>query len=528
MTMSTDKRQPALAVVIAGLVLGWTGLAWGYIQNRLAGAPVVLIAAGGVLVLTAGAVFLRGGKALVFRGLSNVLRRAVLLAGLALALVLGNVWAVKNDLRWDLTLSKQHTLTERTRSVLRALTEKITITVFYVGHPPNYLADRLREFERHSGGTVETEIVDPLVRIGYAAQFGRTITADEKKAVVRTKDDRRDIGFKDGPLTEEALLNALVQVVQEPRDICFLGGHGEYPPEDESPAGLSRFAAYLATNRFQTREVLLGQTGKVPDDCQLLIVAGPANPVPDKEQDLLRGFLKKGGDALFLIEAAPVGTEEHPLAEEDKMKNPALNGILGEWGIMVGDDLVIDRQNYVGQDIGCPATNRYPEHEAITEGLDYTFFIRPRSVTIDPYASSTAFIAPLVLTSSEEQSWAETNKNLNIKFDKGEDLPGPVPVGAVVWEPKRGEKISETRLIVITDADFISNRFIDQYSNAELILNSVQWLTNAAFVSLGKDDDIRVERLDLTSRQLRVVSVLIWSLPAAFLFTGLWVLRERI
>ena len=139
---------------------------------------------------------------------------------------------------------------------------------------------------------------------------------------------------------------------------------------------------------------------------------------------------------MFLIESTPLGTKENPLTEKDKLKNPSLNGILNPWGLTIGDDVVVDMENYVGADVGCPVTRNYPHHKEIVNGLDYTFYIRPRSISMLPNHRSTIKMAPLVFTASKKNSWAETDKTLQVKYNEKEDILGPVSVAAVVWEPK--------------------------------------------------------------------------------------------
>ena len=185
-----------------------------------------------------------------------------------------------------------------------------------------------------------------------------------------------------------------------------------------------------------------------------------------------------------------------------------------------GDDLVGEMESYIGGDVGCPATKNYPPHKEIVRGLDYTFYIRPRSISIMPDYPSTIKLAPLVLTASSKNSWAERNKFLHVKYDEKEDVPGPITIGAVVWEPKNEKKRADTKIIVFTDADFASNSFINQYSNARLILNSVSWLSEVEQLIPIEAKDIKVEQLNLTSRGLRLVVVVLVAMPLAMAYIG--------
>ena len=112
-------------------------------------------------------------------------------------------------------------------------------------------------------------------------------------------------------------------------------------------------------------------------------------------------------------------------------------------------------------------------------------------------------------------------------------LASPLPFSYVVIEEKDEElpsdKSSDTRLIVFTDADFLTNVYINQYSNAQMGLNIVNWLAQLDYKTFVSAKEIKVERLDLTSKQKRQVIVILFLLPFFFVIAGLvlW-LRNRV
>ena len=110
---------------------------------------------------------------------------------------------------------------------------------------------------------------------------------------------------------------------------------------------------------------------------------------------------------------------------------------------------------------------------------------------------------------------------------------GPVPFAYVVIEDKnaglQGKKTSDTRLIVFSDADFLSNVYVNQYSNAQMGLNLVNWLAELDYKIFVSAKEIKVERLNLTSKQIRQVIVILILLPFLFVIVGLVVwLRTKI
>ncbi|MFT6284747.1 MAG: ABC-type uncharacterized transport system involved in gliding motility auxiliary subunit [Arenicella sp.] len=434
--------------------------------------------------------------------------------------------ANNSSVRWDVTQDKQHTLSNNTIDYVSTLTNEVQLTAFHVGMPPKYLIDLFKEYERVSDGVIKTDIIDPIEQIAYAAKFGNAINADERKVIVQSGNNRKDVDFTISALSEDKLTNAIASVSRAPRTVYFLTGHGEYSSTNQDYSGLSTFKQLLADNNITSKTLMLGISQSIPADCDVLIIAGPKNALSQSEETLIGDYLTKGGDALFLIEHTIVTTPDKPLSADQLQKNPSLNVIINQWGLDVQSDIVVDLTNYIGDDVGSPATKNYQRHKALTEGLDYTFYVRPRSIRILPQRRASIKHAVIVSTASTENSWAETNRTLDIQFDPNTDTLGPVPFSYVVIEEKNAEdpqdkKSSDTRLIVFTDADFLSNVYINQYSNAQMGLNLVNWLAELDYKTFISAKEIKVERLDLTSKQKRQVIVILFLLPFFFVIAGL-------
>lgn len=444
-------------------------------------------------------------------------------------LLLLNAVAIQFNVRFDMTKLKQHTLTKGTKNLVGRLPKDIRMTVLYGGMVPKYIEDLLAEYERISQGKIKTEIIDPLVDLGYAAQFGSIIKGKERKVVVQADDERRDIDFTEEFLTEELLNNAIIRVTRNKRNACFLTGHQEFSIQEDDNTGLSILDKLLTSNNIFAKEFVLGMVGQVPEDCDVLIIAGAKQHLLEREVDLLQEYLKKGGDALFLIEHTVVTTPDVPLTDEQMKLNPSLNEVLGKWGLRIASDVVVDVASHASGDVGSPATRNYMPHQALIQGLDYTFYIRPRSIAVKSDRPESVKAVPFVLTASKKNSWGEKNRMLDVKFDEL-DRPGPVPISYVLWEPKADkseEANSDTRMIVFTDADFMTNAYIGEYSNAQMALNIVNWLTEVDFEVFVSDKKISVERLDLTSQQKRQVAIILFAMPVFIATLGMMVWLRR-
>ncbi len=427
---------------------------------------------------------------------------AILLTACLIAI---NASASKFDYRFDLTQNKQHTLSTETIHALKNIKANVKLTAFYVGLPPTYLQDMFNEYQRLSSGHIKSEIINPLDQIGYAASFGNVISGDEKKVIIQSNGERKDIDFKDAPLTEELLTNAIIKVTRDKRKVYFLTGHDEFNIDDKGPNGYNQFHQLLEKANCQVEKLMLGITKEIPVDTDVLIVAGPKKPFTPEEEKIVEQYLEKGGNVLFFLE-------------------PPLNSLLNKWGIDVGNNIVVDLENYIGQDVGCPVTKNYPPHKEIVNGLDYTFYIRPRSISLIPVPSQSSpiKIAPLVLTASREKSWAETDKNLQVHFDPNQDIKGPIVIAAVIWQAKNKIKQADTKLIVFTDAEFITNNFIQEYSNAAIALNSVSWLSELENIIAIPKKDLKPAPLNLTSKQKYLVTVVLIAMPLFIIVLGIF------
>ncbi|VAX36765.1 Gliding motility-associated ABC transporter permease protein GldF [hydrothermal vent metagenome] len=452
----------------------------------------------------------------------------IVLAVILLCVV--SYFSAQDTRRLDLTKSKHHTLSERTQHVLKNLKQDVKLTTFYNGLAPKYLEDLLKEYQRLSDGRIATEIIDPVVNIGYAAQFGKVINSGENKVIVQAGQKRKDIDFTENPLSEEKLTNEILRTTQGERTIYFLTGHGEYTiDEGKKDKGLATFKKLLAENNIISKSLMLGTQSEIPEDCDVLVIAGAQNHLLPKEVEVIKKYLARGGDALFLVEHVIVTTPDKPLTKEEENKNPSLNVILSDWGVKVANDVVVDLSSHASGDVGSPATRNYMAHKAIMQNLDYTFYVRPRSISLMPNRSPKLKIVPFVLTASEKDSWGETDRTLAVKFNEGVDRAGPVPIAFVIWEPQdvENDKPSDTRLMVFTDADFISNAYIGHYSNAEMGLNVINWLSELDYEVFINKKDVSIERLDLTSRQKKQVLWFLIAMPILIVLVGFGVNYRR-
>ena len=365
----------------------------------------------------------------------------------------------QNNQRWDLTEGKQNTLAQETLDTLDTLAEPVQARAFYTARVNSETARTLLDqYKFNSEGKFDYQFIDPEQDPLAAQQAG--ITRDA--TVVLVMGDRQE------PVTlvsERELTGALVRLISnEQLGVYFLTGHGEKDPNGSGDNSYAQLKRTLESKNYRVDTLNLLATNKIPEDAQVIVIAGPNKPVTQAEVDLLQEFITGGGSLVIMEEPQPLtefGEEVDPLAawlEESK-------------GIRLGKDIVVDltsQQPFVAWAF------QYGTHP-ITEKMQGmgTFFPTARSVQAigapDGYTQTV-----LVLTA--DQTWAETSldmlqlQNQEIRPDEGVDLIGQVPLAVASESSSRNE-----RVVVFGDSDFAANANFSSFGNGDLIVNSIDW-----------------------------------------------------
>ncbi len=455
---------------------------------------------------------------------------AVSLALASLILVLVNMLAQHVVWRHAFSDNEQYRLSERTRMMLQDLSREIRITALM--RPDHKLAgtvqDLLREYEYaspllrvtrldphrdlsgiraltmehgiresdivvfESGGSLKVVNIEEIAEFDYLpVLYGR---------------ERRLKAFHG----EEFFTSAIhaVSALNAPT-AYYLRGYGERDINDSHPvSGHSDLARLIRNEQINLREFNIAKTGGMPEDADLVIVAGPRRRFAAAELAVLRRYLENQGRLLILLDVPATGLET----------------ILYDWGVTVGQGRVVGL-TLTGAEL---FVKEYGEHPITTGLSDITsVFYRPLPLFINELAgpanqADRPRVFPL----------ASGNKTVEVgKTGAKTSFEGITPAVAVAMEkgPVRGIDIQRrpTRMVVFSDVDFSSNTGMVA-GNAILLANALNWLlqregrTEVA-PRLPKKDALLISRQNLTGLLLSATV----AVPAVFLFLGFVVRRRR-
>jgi ABC-type uncharacterized transport system involved in gliding motility auxiliary subunit len=448
-----------------------------------------------------------------------------------LAMLIGINWiANRQAKRWDLTAAGQFTLSEQTRKILTGLTEPVNVKVFAGPRAADRFRDRITEYDSLSE-QLKVEYIEPLKQPALANQYGvqqdGTVVFEYKGRVERTTSD-----------TEQDLTNAIVKVTQgEQSKVYFIQGHRERDTAGSEGPGYTTAASALQSDNFAVEKIVLAQQSAVPEDADVLVIAGPQVDYLPGEIDLIRAYLRRGGKLLLMLDP-PEKAEQPPLTN--------LLALAREWGVDVGENVVVDtspNSRVFGTGPGIPLAASYPSHP-ITEQLEIlTAYPLARSITPLRDGAQSRNAQPLVETGPE--SWAETDfKALTsggaVRFDEnGGDKRGPISIAAAVSAPAESEskpedkpaaatengdeseQKPEARVAVFGDSDFAANGTIQFLGNRDLFLNTVNWLAQQENMISIRPREASDRRLTMTvDQQQRLYWLSIFIIPGLIIGAG--------
>ena len=461
----------------------------------------------------------------------------VQLAALALVLALANALAARHFTRLDLTHDHVYTLSDASRSLAGRLERPLFVKVYFTkgleapyNNHERMLVDKLEEFRAYSGGRMELQVVDPTGKKELeeeAQRFGIRPIQYAYRGSDRSELKRVFMGASFVYGEQQTALDAVTQVATIEYDIArtvhrlvagderkvvgFTTGHTEVDVL-RAQGPLETLRNQLADS-YEVVAVPLGAEAGVPEEVDALLMLGPQQQVTQRARYQLDQYMMRGGSlAVFLTNYR---TDLRTLRPTEIFHG--MEGFLGQLGVVVNRDLVIDRgQNgkmrvpvrqgqYVVQvPVNHPAIPRVTDladDSPIVKGMDQMLFPFASSIDISellPPGAEAKVLARGSDDASRFQGVRTFDPSAYQRAIPGEepgnwplmvsvsgtfestfaDLPIPpvpaeTPFGASVVTPDDpASKITQgalARLVVSGSADSAAN-------NVAMVLNLVDWM----------------------------------------------------
>ena len=438
---------------------------------------IVLLFLALVLSPRAIAIFLAGRQG---RFGSNVI---VMTLAFFVIVILINFLLFRTPTRLDVTATKVFTLSEQTQKILDSMDTTVQANAFFVpgdsatAAGKQQVEDLLNEFSRRNSNLVY-RFVDPELQRSISEKYNVTSYPAVVFENVTLRTQQAIATFTE----QDFVTGILIVTGEDQKRIYNLTGHNEAavtrdPLSGEtSEEGFDFAIAGMQRDNYRVLPLNLKQAASVPEDAAVLVIAGPQDDLDKDEQLAIVEYVLSGGRIIALLDpGSPITFQE----------------ILALWGVALGQDSIADGgSNVAGQELtplvqkaraqyftsASPGT----EDIGIADQIDVAFFPEVTSIrTLLPPADMPPFIriAPIAMTT--EFSWLESDPE-NVSYSPDEDR-GPFFVAVVVEASGTIDesRVHETaRFVVIGDSDFAKNKFFSSSDNADLFLNSVNWLAD--------------------------------------------------
>jgi gliding motility-associatede transport system auxiliary component len=482
-------------------------------------------------------------------------------------LVLINIIGYRNFIWKDITVAKKFELSPLTMNILDQVSElkqDVFITAFFWQEVDRTVSVELNRRRMQLNNRREEKLRDLLaVYSGVNPRFNyRFIDPNRDPLLAREYNTQRYYdnvtAFEYGGRlelaadlsTEEQITNALIKVLSnEVQRVYFMEGHQERSADDGSGEGYLMAATTIRDQSYAVEGLNILELGGVPDDCEVLVVAGPRKEMLPDEVRLIDDYLEGGGRIMVCLDPEyKTGLEEW---------------LLG-WSIRAGNNMVIDNSTSgVRQGAGPqePLLYNYDEEHQITAQLMKAFTSMPTVRSISIEADPSEELELTILATTSENSWGETDlATLTVKtptFDP-EDMSGPVPV-AVAMIKKLKEKIAgvqeittgpsskaptqeeikkmqleksqrRAQLVVFGDSRFASNDYFRYGGNRDLFLNAVSWLIGDERLITIRPKDPEDQTIYINQRQTKYMALVVkYLIPSIVLLFGawVWIMRRR-
>ena len=274
-------------------------------------------------------------------------------------LVVVNFLSCQYFMRGDLTENKIYTLSKSTKDILEGLDDIVRIEAYFSKKPSRVaqiradVKDKLDEYLAFSKGNLQIDFIDPGDDETLKQKL-RLMGIPELQVNVREKDKLEVANVYMGiavhyvnekevlPFVQETfnleydLSSAILKVTrEETKTLGFLAGHGEFDIDNQ------RFQELRGelSKQYDVSKVEVKDGEPIDAKVVTLVIAGPQQPLTEREKYEIDQFIMRGGRTVFLIDPIrlqPGSLQATPLAT-------GLNDLLEHYGVKLGNNLLLDR-----------------------------------------------------------------------------------------------------------------------------------------------------------------------------------------
>ena len=473
--------------------------------------------------------------------LINGTKTFILIAVIIAIFILINLGMQKLELTpIDFSQEKLYTLTDESKDRVKNIDKDVN--VYFIGYTDDNTNLDLAKQYKKVNEKINVEAVDINNRPDLATKYGiesgteGIIVECGDKSKVLTENDLVTYDtstYETISIAEEKLTSAIISVTSNkvPK-VYFLEGYSEFSLN----GNMNYLNMYLANeiNEIETLNIL--STGKIPEDCDTLVITTPSKDFDDVATNSIIDYINSGKNILWLNAAV---TKQVDMPNVNKILslygvNPFNIGIIRETD---SSKMVSDSPDLIIPEI---KDTTVPKDLHKTTGV---IFVNATKINIDTDKLEELKVDQTDLLVTSEDSYFRTNFNNQSSSATEDEEKGTFVVGTQLDKTikeeneETGEKAIVSKLIIYGENYFISDYQLSQNSqygaiqlayNKDLPLNSISYLVD-------REEDITARKntgtitYTATEEQDTIIRVVIFVVPVLIIIAGvvIWQIRRR-
>ena len=433
----------------------------------------------------------------------------------------------------DCTQDKIYSLSDESKDKLQGIDKEVTITL--INYSSNTSLVNFMEEYTGLNNNIKLEKIDDLSsRTDLMTKY--SLSADSSLILVNCGDKEKQVtdydmytydytSYKQIDKTEEAITNAILDVTTDEKPkVYFMSNHLAYD--------INYFYTIMQTVENEANEVDtidVFANGKVPDDCDCLVITTLKEDITEQERDSLINYIKAGGKLLLMCGPNVTGVS---------LTN--FQTVLDEYGVSVSNGIVFegDSSKMIA---GYPDFIVEPvQSTSLTSNLNMTMnicLLDAGKITFNDDKLEDLGVEYEVLAQTGDTAFLRNDLTQTSATRTSSDGEPETSTVAAIATKKIDDNTS-SKLIIFSNEIFAMDMAVPingyamypvaLYNNSDIILNSISYLNEREdTITIRKNtDDVSYT---VTEEQNNIILAIIFTIPVLIIIAGIivWQVRRR-
>ena len=417
------------------------------------------------------------------------------------------------------------------------------INLYFVGYTDSDSTVDLAKQYKKVNEKINAEAVDATTRPDLVEKYG--IESGSEGIIVECGDKSKVLTSSDLvtydtttyetiSIAEQKLTSSIIAVATDkvPK-VYFLEGYSDYKLSNN----MTYLGIYLSNEVTEVDTLDVLSTGKIPDDCDTLIICTPKKDFDEIAANAIIDYINSGRNILWLNSAV---TSEQNF--------PNVNKILALYGVKPFEIGIIRETDSSKMLQGSPDIIK-PDalYSTITKDIAKDSGVRFINATKINLVSEEELenlkVNKTELLNASEKSYFRNNFKIQTDEKSSSDVAGKFLVGAELEKTiteaneENGTKAVKSKMVIYGENNFTTDYPVSNYSqvtvfqlanNKDLVLNSIAYLVD-------RQEDITARKntgtvsYRATEQEDTIIKCIIFVVPALIIIAGIivWIIRRR-